>query len=102
MPGAATTAACTTSDGSCQPRTRFPLWERLRTLPHGVRAIDDPALFGTSLVQECARCVHAFGWVDAVLRTLAGTSIQASFAAPEVKARLATKLALWPPRLTSP
>ncbi len=56
---------------------------------------DDPALFGTSLVQEYARCVSAYGWDDGVLRALAGNAVQASFAAPEIKARLVGQLAAW-------
>lgn len=56
---------------------------------------DDPALLGTSLEQEYALCRQAFGWSDEVLRGLAGTSIDASFANEDVKATLRAALNRW-------
>ena len=56
---------------------------------------DDPSLLGASLVGEYALCSQAFGWSDDVLRALARTSIEASFASTDVKARLMRDLAQW-------
>ena len=70
--------------------------ERLRTA--GVRVsvnTDDPALLGASLVGEYALCRQAFGWTDETLRAIARTSIDASFAGAEIKARLRAALADW-------
>lgn len=70
--------------------------ERLRAA--GVRVslnTDDPALLGASLVGEYALCRKAFGWSDDVTRTVARTSIEASFARPEVKAGLLASLQQW-------
>lgn len=70
--------------------------ERLRQA--GVRVsvnTDDPALLRTSLEREYALCQAAFGWSDEVLRSVARTSIDASFAGAEVKQRLHTALGLW-------
>ncbi len=70
--------------------------ERLRTA--GVRVslnTDDPALLGASLVGEYALCRQAFGWTDEVIRVVARTSIEASFANETVKASLLKALASW-------
>jgi adenosine deaminase len=70
--------------------------ERLRQ--HGIAVsigTDDPELLETTLVEEYARMVQAFGWNDDGLRTVARTSIEASFARPEVKRDLLEKLAAW-------
>lgn len=56
---------------------------------------DDPVLLGTSLVSEYALCSKAFGWSDDDLRALARTSIDASFANTDVKARLIQALSSW-------
>jgi adenosine deaminase len=56
---------------------------------------DDPALLGASLVGEYALCRQAFGWTDAVTRAVARTSIGASFANADVKARLLADLQAW-------
>jgi adenosine deaminase len=56
---------------------------------------DDPSLLGTTLPDEYARCVHQFGWRDAVLRAVAATSIDASFADADTKRRLQEALAAW-------
>lgn len=70
--------------------------ERLRAA--GVRVsvnTDDPALLGASLVGEYALCQRTFGWSDDVVRQVARTSIEASFAAPAVKQTLLADLARW-------
>ena len=70
--------------------------ERLRRA--GVRVsvnTDDPALFDTSLEQEYARCVQAFGWDAETLRVVAATSIDASFAPTDHKQQLQAALANW-------
>ncbi len=70
--------------------------ERLRAA--GVRLslnTDDPSLLGTTLPREYALCAGHFGWSDDTLRELAGTSIAASFADADTKARLHAQLAAW-------
>lgn len=67
---------------------------RLAGVPVSVNT-DDPALLGASLVGEYQRCAQAFGWSDAVLRALARTSIEASFAPAATKAGLLERLAAW-------
>ncbi len=70
--------------------------ERLRQA--GVRVsvnTDDPVLLGASLVGEYALCRRSFGWTDEVTRTVARTSIEASFASEGVKARLLEALEGW-------
>ena len=70
--------------------------ERLRL--HGIAVsvgTDDPELLETTLVEEYARMVETFGWDDAVLRAVARTSIEASFAPPELKRDLLAQLAAW-------
>lgn len=56
---------------------------------------DDPSLLGTTLVGEYASCAAHFGWSDAVLRDMASTSINASFANDDVKRDLQQLLAAW-------
>lgn len=56
---------------------------------------DDPSLLGTTLPREYALCVEHFGWSDDTLRAVAGTSIAASFAEVDTKARLQAQLAAW-------
>jgi adenosine deaminase len=56
---------------------------------------DDPALLGASLVGEYALCQQAFGWPESVVRAVARTSIEASFAPADVKAKLLTQLDAW-------
>jgi adenosine deaminase len=70
--------------------------ERLRE--HGIAVsvgTDDPELLETTLVDEYARMVETFGWNDDVLRAVARTSIEASFASPEIKRDLLGALAAW-------
>jgi aminodeoxyfutalosine deaminase len=54
---------------------------------------DDPALFGTTIVDEYAYVAEIAG-ADAVLR-FAGNAIDASFAPPERKAALHRRLELY-------
>ena len=70
--------------------------ERLRCagVPVSVNT-DDPALLGASLESEYALCRTAFGWSDDVVRAVASTSIDASFANADVKSRLSGALARW-------
>jgi adenosine deaminase len=56
---------------------------------------DDPSLLGTTLPREYALCRQHFGWSDAVLRELASTSIDASFADADTQDRLQRQLAGW-------
>jgi adenosine deaminase len=56
---------------------------------------DDPALLGASLVGEYALCRHAFGWTDEIIRSVARTSIDASFATADVKRHLVEALENW-------
>ncbi len=70
--------------------------EKLRAA--GVRVsvnTDDPALLGASLVGEYALCRHTFGWTDEVTKSVAQTSINASFANADVKAQLLKSLKDW-------
>jgi adenosine deaminase len=70
--------------------------EKLRAA--GVRVsvnTDDPALLGASLVGEYALCRRTFGWTDAITRSVAQTSIDASFASAEVKMKLLETLKVW-------
>ena len=56
---------------------------------------DDPALLGTSLVGEYELCRETFGWTEETTRTVARTSIEASFANSDVKANLLQGLTKW-------
>jgi adenosine deaminase len=56
---------------------------------------DDPSLLGTTLPREYALCQSSYGWDDAVVRDLAATSIEASFADDDLKARLRRALGAW-------
>ena len=70
--------------------------EQLRQ--HGIAvsvSTDDPELLETTLVEEYASMVETFGWHDDVLRAVARTSIEASFARPEIKRDLLAALAAW-------
>ena len=70
--------------------------ERLRRagVPVSVNT-DDPALLGTDLEQEYARCGEAFAWSGADVRAVANTSIEACFANDDVKAGLREALGRW-------
>jgi adenosine deaminase len=70
--------------------------EKLRAA--GVRVsvnTDDPALLGASLVGEYALCRHTFGWMDEITKSVAKTSIDASFASADVKTKLLEALKDW-------
>jgi adenosine deaminase len=56
---------------------------------------DDPSLLGTNLPREYEIARVAFGWSDEIIRELAQTSVEASFANPATKARLKSALASW-------
>jgi adenosine deaminase len=56
---------------------------------------DNPEVQETTLVGEYARMVETFDWDDEVLRAVARTSIDASFAPPEIKRDLRAALADW-------
>jgi adenosine deaminase len=70
--------------------------DRLRRA--GVRVsinTDDPSLLGTNLPREYEVARLAYGWSDEIVRELAQTSVEASFANPATKARLNAALASW-------
>jgi adenosine deaminase len=56
---------------------------------------DDPALLETSLEREYALCRETFEWSDDDVRSVAHTSIDASFANDDVKTRLRDALSRW-------
>ncbi len=58
-------------------------------------ATDHPELLCTSLTDEYARMMETFGWGDLELRDVARTSIQASFASPDIKRDLLDQLEAW-------
>ncbi len=70
--------------------------ERLRRA--GVRVsvnTDDPGLLQTNLPAEYHLACSGFGWTDDIVREVARTSIEASFADAETKARLKANLSKW-------
>jgi adenosine deaminase len=70
--------------------------ERLRQA--GVRVsvnTDDPGLLETDLPAEYQLACSAFGWTDDIVREVALTSIEASFANADTKARLKSDLLKW-------
>jgi adenosine deaminase len=70
--------------------------ERLRAA--GVRVsinTDDPALLSTCLVDEYRLCTQTFGWSDEIMRAVARTSIESSFATDELKSSLLSTLNRW-------
>lgn len=56
---------------------------------------DDPSLLHTSLPAEYELAATAFGWSDEIMRDVARTSIDASFASADVRANLKSALAGW-------
>jgi adenosine deaminase len=56
---------------------------------------DDPALLGVTLAGEYESCAKAFGWTADDVRSIARTSIEASFAPAATKRDLLTELAAW-------
>jgi adenosine deaminase len=72
--------------------------ERLRQAGVAVSVnTDDPALLGTSLVAEYQLCRSALGWSESILKDVARTSIEASFAPAHTRARLLQALADFAP-----
>ena len=70
--------------------------ERLRQA--GVRIsinTDDPSLLGASLAHEYALCQNQFAWGDEVIKEIARTSIEASFAPTQLKMQMLAKLEAW-------
>jgi len=56
---------------------------------------DDPALLNASLIGEYALCRQVFGWTDEVTRSVATTSIKASFANADIQSALLQALTRW-------
>ena len=56
---------------------------------------DDPALLGIDLTGEYQRCIEAFTWSSDVVREVARTSVDASFAPSHVKQKLHAALDAW-------
>jgi adenosine deaminase len=56
---------------------------------------DDPVLLGTTLEREYELCRAAFDWPDEVVKSVARTSIDASFASQDVQQRLREALEVW-------
>lgn len=56
---------------------------------------DDPALLETDLPEEIGKCASACGWDSETCRQLAETSIRASFANDDIKAKLLEDLRQW-------
>lgn len=76
---------------------RHPV-DRLRLA--GVRLslnTDDPGLLGTNLPAEYALVAESFGWDEGIVKQIARTSIEASFANDACKSTLLQKLDQWQP-----
>jgi adenosine deaminase len=56
---------------------------------------DDPALLGVTLVDEYTSCTETFHWSADEVRSVARTSIEASFAPDTTKRQLLAELAAW-------
>jgi adenosine deaminase len=56
---------------------------------------DDPGLIGCTMEESYQLCIDTFGWDESVVRSVAATSIEASYADPDLKADLRAKLAAW-------
>jgi adenosine deaminase len=56
---------------------------------------DDPALLNTTLEESYEECASVFGWSKEIVRSLAATSVDASFADPSTKARIKNDLMAW-------
>ncbi len=70
--------------------------ERLRRAGIAVSInTDDPALLGVTLAGEYESCAATFNWSSDDVRSLARTSIEASFAPVTVKHRLLAELTAW-------
>jgi adenosine deaminase len=70
--------------------------ERLRQAGVSVSVnTDDPVLLKVDLPTEYESCMTAFGWDRETCRSIAATSISASFASRDIKTSLMAKLASW-------
>ena len=70
--------------------------DRLRRA--GVRVsinTDDPSLLGTNLPREYEIARATYGWTEDTLRDLARTSIEVSFAGPDIKEKMRGNLSEW-------
>ena len=56
---------------------------------------DDPALLSTTLEDSYRECALTFGWDNETIRSLAATSVDASYADPAIKARIKEDLKGW-------
>jgi adenosine deaminase len=69
-------------------------WRRIPSIGFaaaGVRVsinTDDPSLLGTNLPREYEIARATYGWTEDVLRDLARTSIEASFAGRDIKEKM--------------
>ncbi len=81
--------------GLCARLEDHPI-ERLRRAGVAVSVnTDDPELLGVDLPAEYARCAGAFGWDAGTCRAVAATSIRASFAGADAKARMLEQVGAW-------
>lgn len=58
---------------------------------------DDPALFGCRLDEEYVKTAETYGWNEEIVRSVARTSIEASFCNEDTRRRLLEELAGWEP-----
>ena len=56
---------------------------------------DDPALLDTTLEGSYRDCASAFGWDKEIVRQIAATSVDASYADTAIKARIKAELGAW-------
>ncbi|MDP2062001.1 MAG: adenosine deaminase [Phaeovulum sp.] len=76
----------------------YPNWPAhpiARLREKGVRvtiSTDDPPFFHTTMAREYARLAEAFGWDEAIFRSIARTSAEASFCAPSTREKIMKKL----------
>ena len=59
------------------------------------RLCPTPTFLGTTLPREYAIAQTSYGWADDIVRDVARTSIEASFATPNIKEKLLSDLRLW-------
>lgn len=57
---------------------------------------DDPALLNTTLEDSYRECASAFGWDNEIVRSLAVTSVNASYASSALKTHIKKELEQWP------
>ena len=56
---------------------------------------DDPAYLGLRLDREDEKCAEAFGWDDAVVRQVAASSVNASYADTALKKQILAEILAW-------